>query len=159
MVTSRKNWLAGGVGVAGVLAAIVATTVTPAFGAASATSPAPIHSSRNNGPITLHNGDTTLVTLNLPAGKWLITGKMWADSVPGQSTTNTVVGCNIANGGTALDSSAFNTPKVGGAGGTAAGVNVLSAVITLKSTTTITFNCNDFGSQAVAHLVLLSAVG
>jgi hypothetical protein len=89
-------------------------------------------------------------------GRWLITGKMWADSVPGQPTNNTVVGCHLANGSTALDSSAFNIPKIGGS---SAGVNIDSAVITLTSPATISLQCNDFGSQAVAHEAVLTAVG
>ena len=55
--------------------------------------------------------------------------------------------------------SAFNIPKVGGAGGDAAGLNVNTAIVKLSSTTNISFQCNDFGSQAVAHDITLSAVG
>ena len=155
MATSMTNKLAVGIGAAGALAAIVTTTVTPAFGSTSAAS-ASIRISRNDGPVTLKNGDTTLVKFKLTAGRWLITGKMWADSVPGQSTNNTVVGCHLANGSTALDSSAFNIPKIGGS---SAGVNIDSAVITLTSPATISLQCNDFGSQAVAHEAVLTAVG
>jgi hypothetical protein len=158
MMTSMRNKLAVAVGATGALAAIATTAVTPAFGSAIA-SPAPILLTRNTGPVTLQNGDTTLVQLQLPAGKWLVTAKMWGSSVPGSATTNTVVGCHIGEGSTALDSSVFNTPKVGGAGGDAAGVNVDNAIVTLHTTTTITFQCNDFGSQAVAHDITLSAVG
>jgi hypothetical protein len=68
-----------------------------------------------------------------------------------------VVGCHLGKGGTALDTSAFNTPKVGGTTGSSAGVNVLQAVVTLKSRATISFQCNDFGSHAVAHEIVLSA--
>ena len=60
MATSMRKKLAIGIGVAGTLAAIVTTTVTPAFGSTSAAS-ASIRISRNNGPVTLKNGDTTLV--------------------------------------------------------------------------------------------------
>lgn len=158
MVTSMRNKLAVAVGATGALAAIVTTAVTPAFGSTVA-SPAPIRLSRNTGPVTLQNGDTTLVQFQLPAGTWLITGKMWANSVPGSPTTSIVVGCHIGKGATSLDASAFNVPKVGGAGGDGAGLNVDNAIITLHSTTTITFQCNDFGSQAVAHDITLSAVG
>jgi hypothetical protein len=158
MVTSMRSKLAVAVGATGALAAIVTTAVTPAFGSTVA-SPAPIRVAHNTGPVNLQNADTTLAQFQLPAGTWLITGKMWANSVPGSATTSTVVGCHIGNGAAALDSSAFNIPKVGGAGGDAAGLNVDTAVIKLHSTTTITFQCNDFGSQAVAHDVFLTAVG
>jgi hypothetical protein len=158
MGTSMRNKLAVAAGATGALAAIVTTAVTPAFGSTAA-SPAPIRLTRNTGPAALQNGDTTLAQFQLPAGTWLITAKMWANSVPSQPTTSTVVGCHIGKGSTALDSSAFNVPKVGGAGGDGAGVNVDDAIVTLRSTTTIKFQCNDFGSQAVAHDITLSAVG
>jgi hypothetical protein len=157
-MTSMRNKLAVAVGVTGALAAIVTMAVTPAFGSTVA-SPAPIKVAHNTGPINLQNGDTTLAQFQLPAGTWLITGKMWANSVPGSATTNTVVGCHIGNGTTVVDGSAFNIPKVGGAGGDASGLNVDTGVVKLSSTATITFQCNDFGSQAVAHDIFLTAVG
>lgn len=70
-----------------------------------------------------------------------------------------MVGCSIFAGAAFLDNSAFNTPKVGGAGGTSAGVNVVSAVITLAAKAAISFRCVDFGSHAVAHSVVLTAIG
>jgi hypothetical protein len=158
MALDKKHGLVVALGAAGIFAAVTATTLTPAIGVGPAT-PAPIHSVRNNGPVNLKNGDTTLVKLKLPAGHWLISGKMWADSQANQSNPNTVVGCHLGKGGAALDSSAFNTPKVGGSGGSSAGVIALQAVIRLRSSATISLQCNDFGSNAVAHSVVLSAVG
>lgn len=158
MGTKQLNRIAVAVGAVGALAAIVTSTTTPAFGAAAA-GPPPIVSAGRVGPIALNGTNLTLVTVRLPAGKWLITGKMWGDSVAAQSTTNTVVGCSIFAGSRFLDASAFNTPKVGGAGGTAAGVNVVTAVISLRSRTTVSFHCNDFGSHANAHNVMLTAIG
>ena len=158
MTTNLRNRLALTVGAAGVLAAIMTMAVTPALGI-NASSSAPIVSARKNGPIALTNSNRTLVSIKLPAGKWLITGKMWADSVASQSTTNTVVGCSIFKGSSFLDNSAFNTPKVNGAGGSSAGVNVVTAVITLRSKATISFRCSDFGSHANAHTVVLTAIG
>jgi hypothetical protein len=158
MAMDKKHGLVVALGAAGIFAAVTATTLTPAIGVGPAT-PAPIHSVRNNGPVNLKNGDTTLVNLTLPAGQWLISGKVWADSQANQSNTNTVVGCHLGKGGGSLDSSAFNTPKVGGAGGSSAGVIALQAVVRLKSTATISLLCNDFGSNAIAHSVVLSAVG
>jgi hypothetical protein len=78
---------------------------------------------------------------------------VWADSVITGSARNAVVGCSIFNGSTFLDNSAFNTPKVGGPGGTAAGVNVVSEVVKLSATSTISFKCYDFGSMMNAHQV------
>jgi len=158
MNTNVRNRLALTVGAAGVLAAIIAVAATPALGV-NASSPAPIVSARKNGPIALDNTNKALVSIKVPAGKWLITGKMWADSVPNQPTIGTVVGCSIFKGSAFLDNSAFNTPKVGGANGTSAGVNVVTAVIKLLSPATISFKCSDFGSHANAHTVVLTAIG
>jgi len=158
MNANIRNRIAVTFGAVGILAAVVATTTAPAFGVSTATSN-PVISARKNGPIALNNSNKTLVAIRIPAGKWFITGKMWADSAASTPTTNTVVGCSIFNGSTFLDNSAFNTPKVGGAGGTSAGVNIVNAVISLSSTATISFKCDDFGSKAVAHTVVLSAIG
>jgi hypothetical protein len=159
MNASARNKIALAVGAAGILAAVVTATTTPALGITTATTFAPIVSAKKNGPIALNNSNQTLVTMTVPAGKWLVTGKMWADSVASTPTTNTVVGCSIFKGSAFLDNSAFNTPKVGGAGGTSAGVNVVTAVITLSAKATISFRCDDFGSQAFAHSVVLTAIG
>jgi hypothetical protein len=158
MNPNLRNRVALAVGAAGVLAAITTMAVTPAFGV-SASGSAPIVSAKKPGPIALNNSNQTLVSIKLPAGKWLITGKMWADSVASQPTINTVVGCSIFKGSTYLDNSAFNTPKVNGANGSSAGVNVVTAVISLTSTATISFKCSDFNSHATAHSVVLSAIG
>jgi hypothetical protein len=157
MKSTTRNRFALTVGAIGVLAAIMTTAMAPAL-SINATSAAPIVSAKKVGPIALTGSDATLVTIKVPAGKWLITGTMWADSVASQPT-NTVVGCSIWKGSTALDNSAFNTPKIGGAGGTAAGVNAVSAVVTLRARATIAFKCSDFGSHANAHSVVLSAIG
>src|SRR5215831_18380127 len=101
MSTNLRNRVALTVGAAGVLAAIITALATPAFGV-NATSPAPIVSARKNGSVALNNTNMTLVSIKLPAGKWLITGKRWADSVASQPTTNTVVGCSIFKGSTFL---------------------------------------------------------
>lgn len=159
MYISRRNWLGPTVGAAGAAAGVMAIALTPALGASNATTSAPIHSVRNNGPVNLTNGDTTLVTLTLPAGRWLLVGKLWAGAVDSSQTASVVVGCHLQKGGSSLDSVAFNVPKVGGPGGTAAGVDTLSATIRPNSTASISLQCNDFGSQAVAHQVVLSAVG
>jgi hypothetical protein len=159
MKISRKNWPGVTFGAAGAAAAVMAMTLTPALGAGNATTAAPIHSARNNGPVNLTNGDTTLVTLALPIGRWLLVGKLWADAVGSSQTTNVVVGCHLQKGASSLDNVAFNVPKVGGAGGTAAADDTLSATIRLTSSASISLQCNDFGSQAIAHGAVLSAVG
>ena len=158
MGTKHLNRIALAVGAAGALAAIVTATTTPAFGVDAGGSP-PIVSASRVGPVALNNTNLKLVSITLPAGKWLITGKMWADSVAAQSTPQTVVGCSIFEGSKFLDASAFNTPKVSGPGGTSAGANVVTAVISPKSKTTISFHCDDFGSHANAHNVMLTAIG
>lgn len=154
MNSTTRSRFALAVGAAGVLAAIMTAAITPALGA-NATSSAPIVAARNNGPIALNNSDKTLVSLKVPAGKWLITGKMWADSVPSTGTVNTAVGCSIWKGSAFLDNSAFNVPKINGS---SAAVNIVSAVVTLRAKATISFKCDDFGSQANAHAVFLTAI-
>jgi hypothetical protein len=159
MSITRKNRLGVTFGVAGAAAAVIAMTLTPALGASNATSPAPLHTVRNNGPVNLTNGDTVLVSLALPAGRWLLVGKLWADSVGNSPTPNVVVGCHLQRGGSTVDSIAFNVPKLGGPGGSAAGTDTLSAIVRLGSPGSVSLQCNDFGSQAIAHQVVLSAVG
>jgi len=152
---TRKVWnrVALAAGALGVLAAIGAATA-PALGA-SIDSGVSIKA----GPVALGSTNQTLVKLSLGSGRWLITGKMWADSITPSSTPNTVVGCSVFKGSTLLDASAFNTPKVGsGTSATSAGVNMVSAVVTLSATTTISFRCNSFGSMANAHSVVLTAI-
>jgi len=157
MSTRRTSRLAVAIGAAGLLAGLIASTVTPAFGVPASSTP--MSSASKIGPIALSATDTTLVSLKLPSGRWLVTGKMWADSVASQPTGNTVVGCSIWQKTKLLDASAFNVPKVGGPGGTSAGANMVTAIVSLKSTTTITFKCDDVGSHANAHNVVLTAIG
>lgn len=156
MYASRKNWLGVTLGAAGAAAAVAAMTLTPALGASNTATSAPVHSVRNDGPVNLTNGDTTLVTLTLPAGHWLLIGKLWANAVDGAPTQFVDVGCHLQKGGSILDSVAFFIPKIVG---TAAGNDTMNATISLSSQASISLQCNDFGSQAVAHQIVLSAVG
>jgi hypothetical protein len=160
MKSSWRNRIAAAVGIGGVLFAIMAAT--PAFGTSAspaAATPPKIFSATRMATFTLHNVNATIVSLKVPAGKWLLNGKLWADSQSSKPTTNTVVGCSIFKGSTFLDASAFNTPKVGLAGGTSAGVEELSAVITTHATVTVSLRCNDFGSMAQSHDAVLTAIG
>jgi hypothetical protein len=154
MVFTNRKWLGAAVGAAAGMAATLLAVVTPASGAV--TSHTRIHVARGKAEVGLGNGDKTLVRLTLPAGHWLITAKMWADSANTDPPGHTVVGCHLAKGGAVLDSSAFNLP---GGGGSVGGVNFDIAAVTLHSRATISFQCNDFGSIAVAHGAVLSAVG
>lgn len=158
---TSKVWtrFAAAGGALGVLAAVLTAATGPAQGVGSSTA-VPILEASKGGPVALNNTDQTLVSLSLPAGRWLITGKMWADSITPSSTTTIVVGCSIWKGSKFLDSSAFNMNKIGtGTGATAAGVNVVSAALTLRARSAIRFKCDDFGSMANAHSVVLTAVG
>jgi hypothetical protein len=153
-------WSRGAAAVAagGVLAAIMATT--PAFGNNSPAATTPkILVAGHPGTIKLKNANIVIVSLKVPAGKWLLSAKLWADSQSAKPTSNIVVGCSMFTGGKFLDNSAFNTPKVGGAGGTAAGVEDLTAVINIHSKATITLRCDDFGSMAQSHSAVLTAIG
>jgi hypothetical protein len=160
MKSSGWSRIGAAVGVAGVIVAIMATT--PAFGVGSSTAATTpkIFSAGRPGTFKLQNANITVVTLKVPAGKWLLGGKLWADSQPTKPSANTVVGCSMFAGSKILDASAFNTPKVGGADGTSAGVEDLSAVITTRArSTTITLRCDDFGSMAQSHNAVLTAIG
>ena len=125
MAKQFRTQLAILIGAVGATAAIMTMAMTPALGLPAASSP--IVSRTVAGPVLLSNSDQTLVSIKLSAGKWDITGKMWADSQSNQSTTTTGVGCSIWNGSKFLDNSAFNLPKIGGANGTSGGVNVVNA--------------------------------
>ncbi len=162
----RKNsWNRAAVaaGACGAAALVLSLSLAsaPALGASgsgASSSAIQIRSARVAGPVKLSTVNKTIVSLSVPAGRWLISGKMWADSTA-SPTVNIVVGCSVFSGSKLLDTSAFQSPKVGGSGGTAAGVNVVSAVVTVKHATTITFRCDDIGSGAQAHSVVLTALG
>ncbi len=161
----RKNsWNRAAVaaGACGAAALVISLSLaaSPAFGASSnaSSSAVQIKSAHVTGPVKLSNANKTLVRLALGSGRWLISAKMWADSTPSTSA-NIVVGCSVFNGGKLLDTSAFQSPKVGGSGGTSAGVNVVSAVVTVKHKATISFRCDDFGSGSQAHSIVLTAIG
>ena len=161
----RKNsWsrVAAAAGTCGAAALVISLSLAagPALGASNgaAGSAIQIKSAHVAGPVKLSTVNKTIVSLPLGSGRWLIAGKMWADSTP-SSTVNIVVGCSIFNGSKLLDTSAFQSPKVGGSGGTSAGVNVLSAVVTVKHKATITLRCDEIGSGAQAHAVVLTAIG
>jgi hypothetical protein len=160
MKRSIWNVAATVLGVGGLVAAISATT--PAFGVAGNTaSGSAVKILVATHPTTqiLTNADIKIVSLKVPRGKWLLSAKLWADSQPAKSTIGTVVGCSLWKGTSFLDNSAFNTPKAGGAFGTSAGVEALSAVVTLHGTATIIVRCDDFGSMARSHQAVLTAIG
>jgi hypothetical protein len=162
---SRFNWnkLSLAIGAGGVVAALLATT--PALGAAGRTPAAPaltgvvIKSVTNGGPVALaHPPFTTQVLkLSLPAGKWALSAKMWGDSVPQTTGTNTLVRCSLKHGGTFLDVSAFNIPRIGGV--TSAGVIYLGAVVSLKATGTVVVFCDDLNSDAEVINAEMTAIG
>jgi hypothetical protein len=156
---NRAAVAAGTIGATAVVISL-SLAAAPALGASNGASAisVQIRSAQVAGPIKLSSVNSKLVSLSLPAGRWLISGKMWADSTA-STTTNIVVGCSLFNGSKYLDNSAFNSPKVGGSSGSSAGVNVLSAVVTLKHTSSISFRCSDFSSGAQAHSVVLTAIG
>jgi hypothetical protein len=160
MKRSKWSLAAAVVAAAGLAAAIMATT--PALGANSSTasgSTVKIVSATHSATVPVINSIQTIVTLKVPAGHWLVSGKLWADSVPATATTNTMIGCAITKGGSAplLDNTIVNIPKT--AAGTSAGVVDLSAVIRLLSPATIVLKCADFDTQVQAHNAVLTAIG
>jgi hypothetical protein len=160
MKSSWVKGIAAAVAGGGVLLGVMAAT--PAFGTSAspaAATPPKIFSASRPGTFKLHNANNTIVSLKVPAAKWLLNGKLWADSQPAKPTPNTVVGCSMFKGSTILDASAFQSPKLNGPGGSSAGVEELSAVIKTSRTVTVTLRCNDFGSMAQSHNAVLTAIG
>jgi len=148
------------IGLAGTLTA--GTVVSPAFGAsgtATSGSAVRILSAHQTAPVEISNSIQPVVQLKVPAGHWLVTGKLWADSVPSTATVGTAVGCSLLRAGKPafLDNSIFNVPK--SAGDTAAGVIYLNAVIRPTTTITIVLRCADFDSQIETHNAVLTAIG
>ncbi len=160
MKNSRWSLAAAVIGAAGLATAITATT--PALGANTSTasgSTVKILSAAHPATVVVANSVKTIVRLKLPAGHWWISGKLWADSVPAISTTNTMIGCAITKGGSPplLDNTIINIPKT--AADTSAAVADLSAVIRLRSTATIVLKCADFDTQVQTHNAVLTAIG
>jgi len=160
MKVSKWNVALAAIGLGGMLTAI--TAVSPALGVSGVTtsgSAVRILSARHPLPVVISKSVKTVVKLKVPAGHWLVTGKLWADSVPSTSTVTTTVGCALTKGGNPplLDNSIFNVPKA--AGDTAAGVIYLNTVIRPKSTITIVMGCADFNSEIQTHNAVLTAVG
>lgn len=160
MKHSKWSLAAAVIGAGGLAAAITATT--PALGVNRNTasgSTVKIVSATHPATIVVANSIKTIVSLTVPAGHWLISGKLWADSVPATSTPNTMIGCAITKGGSPplLDNTIVNIPKT--AASTSAGVVDLSAVIRLLSPATIVLKCADFNTQVQTHNAVLTAIG
>jgi hypothetical protein len=161
ILMNRSRWsLAAVIGAGGLAAAIMATT--PALGVNSSTasgSTVKIVSATQPATVVVANSIQTIVTLTVPAGHWLISSKLCADSVPATAATNTMIGCAITKGGNPplLDNTIVNIPKT--AANTSAGVVDLSAVIKLLSPATIVVKCADFNTQVQTHNAVLTAIG
>ena len=160
MNVSKWGFALAAIGVGGMFTAI--TAVSPALGASgTATSGTAVRiiSARQTAPVVISNSVQKVVTLKVPAGNWLVTGKLWADSVPSTATPTTTVGCSLFKSGSPsiLDNSFFNVPKA--VADTAAGVSYLNTVVRPKTTITISMLCADFDSQIQTHNAVLTAVG
>src|SRR5215471_12390606 len=139
----RINWnkVSLAIGAGGIVAALLATT--PALGAAGRSPAGPavtgvvIKSVTRGGPVLLAHppGTTVVLKLRLPAGKWALSAKLWGDSAPATTGANTLVRCALKHGGTFLDVSAFNIPRIGSV--TSAGVLYLGAVASFRSRATV----------------------
>ena len=160
MKVSKWTAALAAIGLAGTLTAI--TAVSPAFGASgSPTSGSTVRilSARQTAPVVLSTSVQPIVQLRVPAGHWLVTGKLWADSVPSTPTATATIGCTLLKGGTQVhfDDSFFNVPKA--PRDTAASVIYLSAVIRPRTTITVVIRCADFGSDIETHNAVLTAIG
>src|SRR5262245_41296581 len=123
-----KNYLwtaaATVVGVGGLFAAV---TATPALGAAPSATSVKILSAKK-GIVPVKNTIAKVITLQVPAGHWLVGAKLWASSASPTTIFKTELGCAITKGSTTLDNSILNIPKSGaGADYGSAGVIALSA--------------------------------
>jgi len=160
MKISKWSLALAAIGLGGMLTAV--TAVSPALGAsgtAASGSAVRIVSARTTGPVAIVNSVKAVVHLKVPAGHWLVTGKLWADSVPSTATPTATLGCALTKGGKGplLDNSIFNVPKA--TGDTAAGVIYLNTVIKPTTTITIVLGCADFDSQMNVHNAVLTAIG
>jgi len=159
MNLGKWSFALAAIGLAGML---TATAVSPALGAsgtATSGSAVRILSARQTAPVAIVNSVQTVVRLKVPAGHWLVTGKLYADSVPSTNTPTATLGCTLHKGSTqpVLDSSFFNVAKA--PGNTAAGVIYLNTVIRPTTTITIVMQCADFDSQVETHWAALTAIG
>jgi hypothetical protein len=160
MKRSRWSLAAAAIAAGGSVVAIMATT--PALGESASTasgSTVKILSAIHPGTVVIADNIKTVVSLKVPAGRWWISGKLWADSVPATATTTTMIGCAITKGGIPplLDNTIVNIPKT--AADTSAAVVDLSAVIRLRSPATIVLKCADFDTKVQTHNAVLTAIG
>lgn len=142
------------VGVGGMFAAV---TVTPALGAGATGTSVRILSA-TKGVVAVDDTIKTVLSLRVPAGHWLIGGKLWASSGSPASIANTALGCALTKGTATLDNSILNIPKVP-ADNSSAGVLALTAVIRLRAPATIAIRCADFDTEVNANNVRLTATG
>jgi hypothetical protein len=158
MNVSKWSLVLAAIGLGGMVTAI--TAVSPALGSSgtpTSGSAVRILSASHTAPLAIVNNVQIVVRLKVPAGHWMVIGKLYADSVPSTPTPTATLGCTLRKGGTILDGSFFNVPKA--TGNTAAAVIYLNTVIRPRTTTTIILHCADFNSQIVTHSAVLTAIG
>jgi hypothetical protein len=141
-------------GIGGLFAAV---STTPALGAGASGTPLRILSA-SKGTVAVNDTIAQVLSLRVPAGHWLIGGKLWVSSGSPVSIGNTELGCGLNKGSTVLDNSILNVPKVAG-DNSSAGVLVLSAVIKVSGPATITIKCADFDTEVNANNIKLTATG
>lgn len=103
----------------------------------------------------------TIVTPKVPAGHWLISGKLWAATATMSSTQDTKIGCAIAKASkhSALpDNSILDLAKVSGTN-SSAGVIDLTVGLTLRSPTKLILGCADFDTDVTTNNAVLAAIG
>ncbi len=91
------------------------------------------------------NSPTTIATLSLPAGSYLVTAK--ARLVRSNNVTAT---CRLYAGNTIFDESAFQA-------GSSGALMTLHAPLTLTTTTTVTVRCSSSNNNTTASYRTLSA--
>jgi hypothetical protein len=99
----------------------------------------------SGGPIGVIGG-TTVASLNLPAGSYLLQGKM--DAVHNGTTSSTRLECSLINGSSVLDFIKLRLAANEGAAPLIFGVVPIQAAVTLAAPATINLSCgSSFGDE------------
>ncbi len=117
-----------------------------AAGAQGAQGPSDAFTTKTPGPTTINTTDTTIESLNLEAGKYLVLGRL---SMQG---TQQIVRCNISPSDSALDAT-VTLP-----GGGFQDESDVHDTVTLAAAGTVVFRCHSATSAVTGFEIVLTAV-
>ncbi len=111
----------------------------------------------HDGPEALADGGSTIASIVLPKGNWVVTVKLWVDkAVPGGDLfTSCSLGLGSGSGADG-DNAAYLAPTTGGGAGAA--VLTMSASHRFSSAGSLTVSCGDNGTNAQYHQLRIQAV-